>query len=106
MKTSSTASESALELNSRLLALKFFGVRAGRYHGQPVGDDAMANPKHIAKLREGVEAWNKWRLNRSKNVDLSNADLQTVNLPGADLFRASLHGADLRGADLRGADLS
>ena len=21
----------------------------------------MANPEHLAKLKEGVEAWNKWR---------------------------------------------
>jgi hypothetical protein len=21
----------------------------------------MANPEHVAKLKEGVEAWNKWR---------------------------------------------
>ncbi len=21
----------------------------------------MANPEHLAKLREGVEAWNEWR---------------------------------------------
>jgi hypothetical protein len=22
----------------------------------------MANPEHLAKLKEGVEAWNKWRI--------------------------------------------
>ena len=36
----------------------------------------MANPEHVAKLRQGVEAWNLWR-EQSWNVkpDLSGLDL-------------------------------
>ena len=26
----------------------------------------MANPEHLAKLKEGVEAWNKWRKDNPK----------------------------------------
>lgn len=35
----------------------------------------MANPEHLAKLREGVEAWNAWRAaNRNIRFDLSGID--------------------------------
>ncbi|MGA9563909.1 MAG: pentapeptide repeat-containing protein [Candidatus Korobacteraceae bacterium] len=81
----------------------------------------MANPEHLAKLQEGVEAWNQWReqnpaiepdlvgadLNRA---DLRQANFREVNLNSADLSRANLSGADLRAnlsrADLSGADIS
>jgi uncharacterized protein YjbI with pentapeptide repeats len=66
----------------------------------------LANPEHVAKLKEGVEAWNKWRLNRFDFPDLSKADLHETNMSGADLFRASLHETNLRGADLSRADFS
>jgi hypothetical protein len=79
----------------------------------------MANGEHLAKLREGVEAWNGWRLSNAIVVpDLSGADLS-----GADLGKVNLHrllpkvgweidelaysgGVDLGRADLAGADLS
>ena len=36
----------------------------------------MANPEHLAKLKEGVEVWNQWREeNRGEVVDLREADL-------------------------------
>jgi hypothetical protein len=57
----------------------------------------VANPDHLAKLKEGIETWNEWR---QKDSDLV-PDLGQANPTGADL-----RGADLRGADLRGADLS
>ena len=28
------------------------------------GKSKTANPEHLAKLKEGVEAWNKWRIAR------------------------------------------
>ena len=61
----------------------------------------MANPEHLAKLREGVKPWNEWRKeNRTIVPDLVGADLH-----GANLFEANLTGANLRAADLRQANL-
>ena len=57
----------------------------------------MANEEHLKILKQGVEQWNKWRLENAIRPDLSDA-----NLSGADL-RAS---ADLSGANLSGANLS
>jgi hypothetical protein len=42
----------------------------------------MANKGHLARLKQGVEAWNQWR-------EAANPDIQ-----------ADLHGADLCEADL------
>ncbi len=78
----------------------------------------MADPKHLAKLKESVSAWNKWRLDGGESLvqaDLSGASLRgaslgvaflyEANLREADLGRADLNGADLSGANLNGADL-
>ncbi len=70
----------------------------------------MANQEHLVILRQGVEAWNKWR-NENKNIrpdlsDLKEADLSNTDLRGVDLFRADLYNAKLRGANLSKADLS
>ncbi len=72
----------------------------------------MANVEHLTKLKEGVEAWNKWReANHRERIELSGAYLISANLSGAVLSgavlsRADLSGANLRVADLRVADLS
>ncbi len=86
----------------------------------------MANEEHLNILKQGVEAWNKWREEHPDiRPDLPEADLREANLRGADLRKADLRKADLRraflieadlreadfgradlrGADLRGADL-
>jgi uncharacterized protein YjbI with pentapeptide repeats len=71
----------------------------------------MANPEQLKILKQGVDAWNKWRVqNLGMNPDLSEADLTKANLiqanlRNADLRRASLGDANLRDANLRGADL-
>jgi uncharacterized protein YjbI with pentapeptide repeats len=88
----------------------------------------MADVRHAAKLREGVQAWNLWRaqnpgaapdlsdlklpagasrLGRDAGgpLDLSRANLRRAVLAGADLFNARLDDADLCGADLSGANL-
>lgn len=73
----------------------------------------MANPKHEAILRQGVEVWNQWRNQYSETnpdrqyaADLSSTDLYAADLRGANLSNTSLYGAFLREADLTGADLS
>jgi uncharacterized protein YjbI with pentapeptide repeats len=81
----------------------------------------MADPEHLAKIMEGVEAWNQWRKDnpeiiadlegapfwqtKHEGVDLRGAHLGDANLKGADLERAKLSGADLRGAKLERANL-
>jgi len=67
----------------------------------------MANPEHLAKLKEGTRAWNEWRhAHPGLAPDLSEADLTKTNLRGANLSQANLSRAKLRGAYLRGADLN
>lgn len=71
----------------------------------------MADPEHLAKLKEGVDAWNEWRKESPRTPDLSDARLSGICLVGALLNGANLAGAHLRGAtlsevDLVGADLS
>ena len=72
----------------------------------------MLNAKHLAKLRRGVAAWNKWReVNTKVRPDLSETNLRGANLSGAYLYKANLSEANLSGAylykaNLRGANLS
>ena len=45
------------------------------------GRKAVANEEHLAKLREGVEAWNTWReASPGVRPDLSEAKLSAPNL--------------------------
>ncbi len=65
----------------------------------------MANPEHLAWLREGVEAWNqRWKELRAKGVgaDLRGAELRLADLRGASLCRTDLRGADLTGCRVYG----
>jgi uncharacterized protein YjbI with pentapeptide repeats len=62
----------------------------------------MGNPEHLAKLKEGVDAWNQWR----KENPAIRVDLRNMYLKEADLREANLSGADLKGADLSRAKLS
>jgi hypothetical protein len=67
----------------------------------------MANDEHVAMLKKGVDAWNKWRdENANIRPDLSGADLRGADLSGANLSEADLSMADLIEANLFGADLS
>jgi uncharacterized protein YjbI with pentapeptide repeats len=71
----------------------------------------MADPEHLAILKQGVEAWNQWRQKYpAVKPDLSEADLRGPNfrgpnLSGVNLSETKLNGVVLREADLRGADL-
>jgi uncharacterized protein YjbI with pentapeptide repeats len=61
----------------------------------------MADADQLAKLNEGVEAWNQWRKeNLQAAIDLSEADLAGKDLTGADLRDANLSGANLRESKL------
>ena len=51
----------------------------------------MANDEHVAMLKKGVTAWNKWcRENRRIRPDLRGADLSNANLVMARLLEADL----------------
>lgn len=72
----------------------------------------MANPKHLAILKQGLIVWNLWRKENPeiqpqlRGADLKEADLRHMNLCYANLFEADLLMADLRQAMLHNADLS
>jgi hypothetical protein len=54
----------------------------------------MANPEHLTRLKEGVEAWNKWWKDKPK----IRRDLTEANLRKADLAEANLEAANFTGA--------
>jgi len=77
----------------------------------------MANAKHLAVRKEGVEVWNRWRAQfpdikpdisgvNLRRADFMAANLGGVNLSGCDLSEADLRQATLIEADLMGADLT
>src|SRR6202050_4584429 len=92
----------------------------------------MANPEHLAKLKEGVRAWNEFQVKRAaeffetlnvnyrgprshdwmvrsadlSGADLSEADLRTALLVHVDLSGANLARADIAGGNLQGPNLS
>jgi len=69
----------------------------------------MANPEHLAKLKEGVEAWNKWRVEHPDVLpDLTSANLADLSwFPGAKVFLSTyFSGANYSEAVLANANLS
>jgi hypothetical protein len=67
----------------------------------------MANAEHLARLRQGVEAWNQWRKkNRGIQPDFYEADLSRADLRKADFTEADFRRAGLTEAHLGQADLS
>lgn len=88
----------------------------------------MASDKHLARLREGAEAWNYWRQSEPLTrpelqglsltlaqkqwgetsggpINFAQASLRDADLRHATLIRANLGGATLSGANLSGARL-
>jgi uncharacterized protein YjbI with pentapeptide repeats len=66
----------------------------------------MANEEHLKILKQGVEAWNKWReVNLDIVPDLSRADLNGTKLPKVNLSGADLSGAMISEVDLCEANL-
>jgi len=46
----------------------------------------MANPEHLARIKQGVSIWNNWRNeNPELRPDLGGSDLRELNLRGAQL---------------------
>lgn len=67
----------------------------------------MANRRQLAKLQEGVGAWNEWiKQHSDTRIDLKKAKLQNTNLCHANLRDADFTNADLSGVDFRNADVS
>jgi uncharacterized protein YjbI with pentapeptide repeats len=71
----------------------------------------MANPEHLAILKQGRDVWNAWREQSDERPDLEGAGLQDaylkgVNLSGGNLSGATLLRTDLRWARLEGANLA
>jgi uncharacterized protein YjbI with pentapeptide repeats len=62
----------------------------------------MANPEHLAILKQGVEEWNKWRRAHPE----IRPELSVANLSGANLSGANLNGAILTVANLYESTLS
>ena len=65
----------------------------------------MPDEEHLKILKQGVEQWNKWRLENATRPDLSGANLIGADLIGTDLIAAYLSFADLTGANLSGIKL-
>jgi uncharacterized protein YjbI with pentapeptide repeats len=67
----------------------------------------MANKRHLARLKQGVAAWNQWRDENPKIwPDLREADLREAYLAGAFLNNALFHQSSLDGANLVEAQLT
>jgi uncharacterized protein YjbI with pentapeptide repeats len=71
----------------------------------------MANKEQLEILKQGVRAWNEWRVRNNPVIDLTGASLPGIDLSSVDifthleLFHANLTDADLEGADFGGASL-
>ena len=67
----------------------------------------MAEPEHLAILRNGAAAWNRWRRDHADiRPDLSETHLSRLDLATADLSRCGIEGSHLNDTDLTGANLS
>jgi uncharacterized protein YjbI with pentapeptide repeats len=56
----------------------------------------MANPEHVAKLKEGREAWNEWWKTTRETPNFSGITLNGLNLEHYQLGSADFSGAFLR----------
>jgi uncharacterized protein YjbI with pentapeptide repeats len=66
----------------------------------------MADGEQVARLRQGVAAWNQWRqANPGMTPDLSGITLEGSNFSGVDFGHTNLSGANLGRMHLIGANL-
>src|SRR5215510_6898838 len=64
----------------------------------------MANEEHLRLIKQGVDAWNKWRGDHADTrPDLSGANFSGGKLVGANLIKADLNGANFTEANLSAA---
>lgn len=67
----------------------------------------MANPEHLAILKQGVKVWNEWRQeNLNINPDLRNINLSKEKLKGINFSKTDLRGVNFNNAFLIEADFS
>lgn len=67
----------------------------------------MADPVHLAILRQGVEVWNAWlRAHADVTPDLQHANFREADLFGVNLGRAILTGSIFTGARLQWSTLT
>src|ERR1035441_3774857 len=67
----------------------------------------MGNHSHLAILKQGVPAWNRWRAeNPSICPDLADADLSKTNFRHVNFAKTNLRSANLRKARLRESDFT
>ena len=67
----------------------------------------MANEEQLSILRQGVDAWNKWRAeNPNVEINLRKADLREMNLLRANLRESNLSRANLSRAFLHEVKLA
>ena len=66
----------------------------------------MGNKDHLARLKEGVAAWNYWRFeNPDLRPDLSSSDLCGSHIPVTDFSHVNFSNSELRNAEMQGAIL-
>jgi hypothetical protein len=67
----------------------------------------MANPEHLAILKQGVTAWNSWRQDRPEIMpNLRSCDLQQANFQGADFTHTDFTEADISKSMFMSSDFS
>ena len=67
----------------------------------------MANKQHLAKLKEGKEAWNQWRTdNPTVKPNLKGATLREKNLEGFDFSHTDIRGTNFEETYLKGANFT
>jgi uncharacterized protein YjbI with pentapeptide repeats len=65
----------------------------------------MANPEHLAILKKGVDAWNKWRQDWPEiTPNLRSCDIQYGNFQRADFSHTDFIEADISNSLLTFSD--